>query len=124
MPKEIPPVPAQYLIAANMTAYEDSETMDERGVVDAVSSALEGISENELEHVIHRLIALGNTLDAGEGIGPGWQEIEGSMFVEEPLIRAAARARLIEADSLEDLQFDPEELANIALDETTPQGSA
>ena len=62
-----------------------------------------------------------------DGDGEAWLMNDNAKkyrIIDEALFRAAARAPLIEAETVGNMQFNKEELLAIALEESEPKGAA
>jgi hypothetical protein len=122
--KAVPQIPAEHLIAANKKAVQDREAFGSADVTVSIISAL--AKKVPLEQVLatmHRLHALANTLAHGEG--KAWRtDLEGQDYtlLDEALFRAAARAPLREAETMNEMKFDLKLFLDIALEESKPEG--
>lgn len=124
--KPVPAMPPEHLIAANKKAIADRETYGSADIpVSIVSALADKVSSHDVVAVMHRLYALANTMADGEG--KAWRtdlENQDYTLLDEALFRAAARAPLMEAETMAEMKFDPKQLLDIALEESKPEGRA
>lgn len=122
--KPVAPVAPEHLIAANKKAVEDREKYGTPDIsVSIVSALAKKIPSEHVLAVKHRLFALANTLKAGDG--KAWRtdlENQNYALLDEALFLAAARAPLMEAETIAEMKFDAKELLDIALEESRPEG--
>jgi hypothetical protein len=126
MLKPIPPVDPERILEAHQKVVADRE---EFGSVEPMASVV-GLFVKRMEpkailDITHRLYALANFLHRGEA--NEWLVKEtGSEFilVNEALLRAAARAPLMEAEYMKDMSFDPQTFMPVVLEEAEAEGKA
>jgi hypothetical protein len=122
--KAVPRVPAEHLIVANKKAVQDRESFGSAEVTVSIISALaKNVPSEEVLATMHRLYALANTL--ADGDGKAWRtDLEGQDYtlLDEALFRAAARAPLKEAETMNEMKFDLKQLLDITLEESKPEG--
>src|SRR5476649_1143351 len=100
--KEIPPVSADHLIAAYEKAAHDRTRYGWSAMtVSAVSALSSELAPDDILHVLHRLYAMNNYLEAVTFFGPdefkrSLTELAGAEFdlSQDALLRAVARAPL------------------------------
>jgi hypothetical protein len=124
MARCVPVVPPELLVKANEQIIADREI---HGSADIVrSTTLHFAREHhvgELLAVSHRLMALARLVGSGR-IGRWTNNVKDWRLLDEALFRAAAKAPLQESEMLRDMQFDPEQFLQIALQEARHKGVA
>jgi hypothetical protein len=91
--------------------------------VSIISALADKIPSQDVLAVMHRLYALANTMADGEG--KAWRtdlENQDYTLLDEALFRAAARAPLMEAETMAEMKFDLKQFLDIALEESKPEG--
>ena len=124
--KEVPAVGPELLIRAN---YKVTADLVRHASGDAMVSVVTALAPDcpaeQIVYVAYRLIALARLVQ--EGDGEAWLMNDNAKkyrIIDEALFRAAARAPLIEAETVGNMQFNKEELLAIALEESEPKGAA
>ena len=126
MLKPVPPVDPEHILEAHQKVVADRE---EFGSAEPTASVV-GLFVKRMEpkailDITHRLYALANFLH--HGAAKEWLIKEtGSKFilVNEAVLRAAARAPLMEAEYMKDMSFDPKTFMPIVLEEAEAEGKA
>ncbi|WP_299324596.1 hypothetical protein [Parasphingopyxis sp.] len=122
----IPRVRAELLFEAAQKIANDHEAgLEPDPTVSTVAVLHDKCEPEEMTAITLRLTALAKLVREGEG--DGWLlEVDGRkhVLVKDALMKAAARAKLHEADTVGQVRFDPQDILNCALAETEVDGSA
>ena len=126
MLKPVPPVDPEHVIAAHKKVIADREKYGTPDVtVSVVSLFTKRLEPKAILDITHRLFALGNFLHSGQA--KEWLMAETGtdyILVNEAVLRAAARAPLMEAEYMKDMTFNTETFMPIVLEEAEAEGKA
>jgi hypothetical protein len=122
----VPAVHPDHIIEAHQKVAADREKYGSSDVtVSVVSLFARRMKSEDVLHITHRLFALANFLHEGEA--SEWLMKETGtdyILVNEALLRAAARAPLMEAEYIKDMSFDKATFTPIVLEEAETEGKA
>jgi hypothetical protein len=124
--KPVPPVDPKYLTAAHDKVVADRETYGSPDVmVSVVSLFNKRLEPKAILDITHRLFALSNFIENGKA--KDWITDSASrdyILVDEGVLRAAARAPLMEAEYIKDMCFAADTFMPIVLEECETEGKA
>ena len=124
--KPVPAVQPERIIEAHQKVVADREKYGSSDVMVSVVSLFAGREKPEdILHITHRLFALANFLDKG-GAGEWLMKETGTdyILVNEAVLRAAARAPLMEAEYMKDMSFQKNTFMPLVLVEAEAEGKA
>ncbi|MDB5601181.1 MAG: hypothetical protein JWN71_3225 [Xanthobacteraceae bacterium] len=124
--KPIPAVNPDHIIEAHQKVVADRERLGSSDVTISCVSLFSGrMKPQKILDITHRLFALARFLEEGEA--KEWvMEETGTdyILVNEALLRAAARAPLMEAEYIKDMGFEKDTFLPIVLEEAETEGKA
>ncbi len=124
--ESVPVVDPRHVIEAHQKIAGDHEKYGSPDITVSIVSLFSGkLESKEILDITHRLFALANFLDTGQA--DQWLRKDTGndyILVNEALLRAAARAPLMEAEYIKDMSFDKEVFMSIVLEEAESEGKA
>jgi hypothetical protein len=124
--KLVPPVESKHIIDAYKKVLEDRERFGSIDVtVSVVSLFAKKLEPKKTLDITHRIFALATFLQTGAA--KAWiMEETGEEFVliHDALLRAAARAPLMEAEYIKDMAFSEDTFMRLVLEESQTEGRA
>lgn len=124
--KPVPSVNPQHMIDAHNKVISDREQFGTPDVmVSVVGLFNKRLPPKEILDITHRLYAMANFLERGKA--KDWiTNTTGSEYIliDDGILRAAARAPLMEAENIKDMNFEADTFMPIVLEECSAEGKA